>query len=767
MDPQERIHELEAENARLLKELEKYSAERKAIQKRNYNRLSKLWDLYVDPDDVQNRLELEQDEKRKQDLNDLLETWNMFLDETIRSKITNTGKYNQRLKTLMTNKNNEEEVLQGLNNSYLRERNATRKDELKESVEKQKADLRVLEVKIARLQRYGKPTPEPEPQEELALPPVVFEDLVKIMDYDGDDDFLTEEQYQSGRDRLERFIAGVRGLGLNFVEEFAKVMGNEYSKDAVENVLSEFILAFISTAGKDENVKEEIGRGETKEIQGIYSKFLAKFEAPLRAVFPSMDEKPRKESKEMDSQLIIGLARPPQYGVSRATMGVKRWDTTQPICFMTDQPKELVSVLSGVEGPVLQTLGINPSNLRVETPVQLSRKFLQGSTSSNPVPGGKQKTQDLPTPPENADDYGSSEADNPIMRSRGLKYRMRHYDPKSTSRKMSSATSWVVSGGVFRGGGLLSPIERIELAGRSLMPLIRPNGDTFSHQSDLEELQDEALEHVIVNKKEKQLGTLRLSVLHSQVAGFRVAIALFQDDLVAIYVYSTGGSDNAPVLIPHQRAISPPRVLLDDDDDDDKMMVISPRRNQEVPKEKEEIDEEAKKRERRNELRRKKYAEKKAGQAQSRTKQSRQEGSALDRQVEDFIQQVFSGPEMLKKWLTDYPIDPEDEPPTLEKQIEIIRRWLTFEWFPRNDRWPTAEEMVEGMAQEQLFSFNPRAFSTPLKEAFGKKQRINSLVGCQACGSPDPRSQCSACGKAKYCGQRCADAHWEEHNCRK
>lgn len=38
---------------------------------------------------------------------------------------------------------------------------------------------------------------------------------------------------------------------------------------------------------------------------------------------------------------------------------------------------------------------------------------------------------------------------------------------------------------------------------------------------------------------------------------------------------------------------------------------------------------------------------------------------------------------------------------------------------------------------------------------------------CAHCTSPTPLTVCGACEAVPYCGQKCANAHWEKHNCTK
>lgn len=511
------------------------------------------------------------------------------------------------------------------------------------------------------------------------------------------------------------------------------------------------------------------------------------------------------------SIIVIGLARPPQLGVSRGTMGLREWDTSKPICFMTDQPKELVSILT-TNSPILENLGIDSSQLLVEKPVQLSRKFLQGSTTSFDVRGGKQTTAELPERPEDASDYGSSEADKPIMRSKGMKYTLSHFKPKRSSQKYASPTSWVTSSW---NGGLLFPIEKLEVAGRSLLPLIQSNGQPFSFNSDLSEPR-RALILEVTNAKGKRLGEVELIVFDSQLAGYRVAIALFDKDLVAIYVYSTSDlrspllpprkarafsrSPSPELELPVSRSRSPsprrgravsrsPSLELDLEDDDlpvSRSRSPSPRRGRAVsrspspemelsvsrsrspsppsrgravspPRRAEETANE-----RRNRLARERRAREK-----EQERLERERAFKAERLATDFMDQVFTGKYSLRKRLKKYPA--EDAPSVIE-QMARITWWLRYEWFQNNERWPTAEELAEGASEGELYQFRVEAFSFPLQRAAAesKKQRINSrLIGCAACSAPAPRSKCSACGQAKYCGQACADAHWKEHNCRK
>lgn len=38
-----------------------------------------------------------------------------------------------------------------------------------------------------------------------------------------------------------------------------------------------------------------------------------------------------------------------------------------------------------------------------------------------------------------------------------------------------------------------------------------------------------------------------------------------------------------------------------------------------------------------------------------------------------------------------------------------------------------------------------------------------SFMGCAMCSNPKAKTMAGCCGKLRYCGQRCADAHWTEH----
>jgi hypothetical protein len=47
-------------------------------------------------------------------------------------------------------------------------------------------------------------------------------------------------------------------------------------------------------------------------------------------------------------------------------------------------------------------------------------------------------------------------------------------------------------------------------------------------------------------------------------------------------------------------------------------------------------------------------------------------------------------------------------------------------------------------------------------------RRVVAQIGaCAACATPKPKTICGACGAVPYCGQKCANAHWEKHNCTK
>lgn len=52
-----------------------------------------------------------------------------------------------------------------------------------------------------------------------------------------------------------------------------------------------------------------------------------------------------------------------------------------------------------------------------------------------------------------------------------------------------------------------------------------------------------------------------------------------------------------------------------------------------------------------------------------------------------------------------------------------------------------------------------------IRRGFGPYQTPRILLeSCLSCGSPTPLVQCGAqCGQARYCNQKCADTHWEEH----
>lgn len=132
------------------------------------------------------------------------------------------------------------------------------------------------------------------------------------------------------------------------------------------------------------------------------------------------------------------------------------------------------------------------------------------------------------------------------------------------------------------------------------------------------------------------------------------------------------------------------------------------------------------------------------------------------------MEKVFSGPNMLEIRLAKYPAVPyeETDTPSLDEQVERVKNWLRYEWFSENEGWPTAKQIAKGASEGEFYQFNKRAFSTPLKET-GKKQRINACVACAAPLENTNRYACGAgCKTVLYCGQDCADAHWEEHNCR-
>jgi hypothetical protein len=46
---------------------------------------------------------------------------------------------------------------------------------------------------------------------------------------------------------------------------------------------------------------------------------------------------------------------------------------------------------------------------------------------------------------------------------------------------------------------------------------------------------------------------------------------------------------------------------------------------------------------------------------------------------------------------------------------------------------------------------------------------ITARIGaaaCAHCATPKPKTVCGSCEVAAYCGQQCADAHWQEHGCK-
>jgi hypothetical protein len=47
-------------------------------------------------------------------------------------------------------------------------------------------------------------------------------------------------------------------------------------------------------------------------------------------------------------------------------------------------------------------------------------------------------------------------------------------------------------------------------------------------------------------------------------------------------------------------------------------------------------------------------------------------------------------------------------------------------------------------------------------------RRIRAVCGnaCAQCATPKAKTVCGACQKIAYCGQTCANAHWQEHNCK-
>lgn len=107
---------------------------------------------------------------------------------------------------------------------------------------------------------------------------------------------------------------------------------------------------------------------------------------------------------------------------------------------------------------------------------------------------------------------------------------------------------------------------------------------------------------------------------------------------------------------------------------------------------------------------------------------------------------------------------------------EQLETWLADNWFVKKKRSPSAENVIEGFFVGELGELSTsknerrwKRFLKPLDESTNKflEAPLLEALGCAACSAPQPRSQCSACKVVRYCGQQCADAHWEEHNCRK
>jgi hypothetical protein len=63
---------------------------------------------------------------------------------------------------------------------------------------------------------------------------------------------------------------------------------------------------------------------------------------------------------------------------------------------------------------------------------------------------------------------------------------------------------------------------------------------------------------------------------------------------------------------------------------------------------------------------------------------------------------------------------------------------------------------------DQFISFFCRLLNEGWKYKSGEPPMY--LQSCLSCGSPTAPFQCGAeCGQARYCDQKCANAHWEEH----
>jgi hypothetical protein len=101
-----------------------------------------------------------------------------------------------------------------------------------------------------------------------------------------------------------------------------------------------------------------------------------------------------------------------------------------------------------------------------------------------------------------------------------------------------------------------------------------------------------------------------------------------------------------------------------------------------------------------------------------------------------------------------------------KKWIKRLKIWLRDEWFQEERRSPSVIHMLDGFVQAVLLESISRKwkdFLAPLNEPTNK-----FINACVACAAPGVRYACGAgCKTVLYCGQDCADAHWEEHNCRK
>lgn len=103
--------------------------------------------------------------------------------------------------------------------------------------------------------------------------------------------------------------------------------------------------------------------------------------------------------------------------------------------------------------------------------------------------------------------------------------------------------------------------------------------------------------------------------------------------------------------------------------------------------------------------------------------------------------------------------------------ILLFQTWLTEQWFApqrRRTTGPTLDDIMSAVVADEL---PPLALSDSggsfWREMFRNKltqKRIGQAASvCGACGAPEPAYRCTHCREVRYCGQECADAHWEAH----